>query len=255
MIGCRVVLVRPRIAANIGATARVMHNMGLSQLALVAPAADPLDERARLVATHGEGILTSARVVDQFDEAVADCVLIAGTSARQGGSVRRQSVGSPEAILAHMITAQAQGPVALVLGPERSGLTDAEVTRCHYLIHIPADPLFPSLNLAQAVAICLYELRRLWVQGSAPAAAGEPAATFADQEQLFEHLREGLEAIHFLYGEKADSLMHAIRHLIGRAQPTPMEVGVLHGLARQLDWIGARAKMCEERPRDNTNGP
>ncbi|HXG10171.1 MAG TPA: RNA methyltransferase [Gemmataceae bacterium] len=248
---CRVVLVRPRIAANIGAIARVMRNLGLGQLVLVAPEADPADPQARRLATHGESILEQARVVADFGEAVADCVLVAGTSARIGGPFRRQSVGTPEEIMPHLVASLAAGPVALVFGPEPSGLTNAEVSRCHFLIHIPADPDYPVLNLAQAAAICLYELRRLWLkQPSAsllPAARerGEGAsrpAPFADQERMFEHLRVALEKIHFLYGPAAGPLMHALRHLIGRARPTAMEVDLLFGLARQIRWYADHAR-------------
>src|SRR5437879_4130025 len=96
---CRVVLVRPRIAANLGATARVMRNMGLAQLVLVAPEADPNDREARRLSTHAEAILDQARIVEEFGAAVADCVLVIGTSARIGGPVRRQSVALPEDIL------------------------------------------------------------------------------------------------------------------------------------------------------------
>src|SRR2546430_10164546 len=107
----------------------------------------------------------------------------AGTSARTGGLFRRQSVGSPEQILPHLLDVLPAGPAALVFGPEPSGLTDVEVTRCHYLIHIPTDPAYPALNLAQAVAICLYELRRLWLARSelVSAPAGNELATFAMQ--------------------------------------------------------------------------
>src|SRR5262249_60923332 len=112
----------------------------------------------------------------------------------------------------------------LVFGPEPTGLTNEEVARCHYLIHIPTDPTYGSLNLAQAVAICLYELRKTWGKRSEPQSVPSVPAAFADQERMFAHLRKALEEIHFLYGPKADSLMHALRHLIGRAGPTRMEV-------------------------------
>jgi tRNA C32,U32 (ribose-2'-O)-methylase TrmJ len=92
---CRVVLVRPRVAGNLGSVARVMHNFGLSELTLVAPEADPLDPRARRRSTHGEAILHRCRRVADLGEALADCVLAVGTSARVGGLVRRQSVGTP----------------------------------------------------------------------------------------------------------------------------------------------------------------
>jgi tRNA/rRNA methyltransferase len=233
----RVVLVRPRIAGNLGATARIMRNMGLGDLVLVAPGADPMDPRARRRSTRGESILHRARRVDVLDEALAECLLVVGTSARTGGLFRRQSVGPPDAILPAAAELLEAGPVALVFGPEASGLTNEEVARCHYLVHIPTDAGYKSLNLSQAVAICLYELRRAWLSRSAiPGDDPPPSAPFADQERMFERLREALEAVHFLYGPKADSLMHALRHLIGRAGPTPMEVDLLLGLARQLRW-------------------
>lgn len=212
-----------------------MRNFGLRDLILVDPVADTNDPEARRLSTHGEGILLSAHVVPTFEEAVADCVLVVGTSARTGGLYRDQSAGPPDAILPRVATSLAAGPAALVFGPEPSGLTNAEVARCHALIHIPADPAYPALNLAQSVVVCLYELRR----ATARQALAAPPASFADQDRAFEHLREGLTAIHFLYGDKADALMHAMRHLIGRAGPTDQEVKLLHGLARQLLWIAA----------------
>jgi tRNA/rRNA methyltransferase len=128
------------------------------------------------------------------------------------------------------------GPAALVFGSETNGLTDEEIVRCHHLLHIPSDPSYPALNLAQAVAICLYELRRAWLVRTEPVPRAEPAATFDEQERMFARLQAALEEIHFLFGPKADSLMHALRHLIGRAGPTEMEVGILFGLARQIQW-------------------
>jgi tRNA/rRNA methyltransferase len=128
------------------------------------------------------------------------------------------------------------GPAALVFGPEPSGLTDEEVTRCHYLLHIPTDEAYPALNLAQVVAICTYELRLAWLARTGTAESREPPAPFAEQERMFANLQQALEDIHFLYGEKAGPLMHALRHLIGRAGPTKMELDVLMGLARQLQW-------------------
>ena len=236
---CRVVLVRPQFAANIGATARVMRNMGLSDLAVAEPHADLHDRQARQLSTHGEEILDQARRCVDLGEALADCVLVAATSARKGGLFRRQSVGLPEEIAPLLIEAMATGPVALVFGPERTGLHDDEVSRCHHLIHIPADPSYPALNLAQAVAICLYEVRRAWLRRSDDNRLSLPdaPAPFADQERAFENLRIALEEIHFLYGERGPALMHGLRHLLGRARPTAMEVRLLLGLARQLRWF------------------
>jgi tRNA/rRNA methyltransferase len=239
LTNCRVVLVRPEVAANIGAVARAMRKFGLRDLVLVAPKADPADREAQRLSTHGEAILTAARAVPELGDAVADCVLVAGTSARVVGLFREQSAGWPDVILPRLVAALGQGPAALVFGPEPGGLTNAEVARCHFLIHIPADPEYPALNLAQSVAVCLYELRRQWLRAAAPPLTKVPAP-FAEQERMYAHLREGLEAIHFLYREKADALMHAVRHLLGRAGPTAMEAKLLHGLARQMEWVGRR---------------
>lgn len=239
---CRVVLVGTQIAANLGATARAMRNMGLSELVLVAPESDPNDRNARQLSTHGEEILDRARIVPELGEAVGDCILVAGTSARIGGPFRRQSVRTLHEVMPTIVDSMSMGAAALVFGPERTGLTNAEVSRCHYLIHIPSDPSYPALNLAQAVAICLYELRRAWLARLASLAPVEMPAPFADLERMFASLRGALEDVHFLYGANADSLMHALRHLIGRAQPTAMEVDLLFGLARQLRWIAAQPR-------------
>lgn len=244
-MNCRVILVRPQFAANIGAVARVMRNMGLDDLVLIAPEASPTDPEARRLATHGHVVLERCRIVADLGTAVADCVLVAATSARVGGLTRRQFVGSPEEIAPRLIEVMTAGPIALVFGPEASGLSNAEVSRCHYLIHIPTDPQYPVLNLAQSAAICTYELRRHWLrQAAAPTLLPEPEAVapFADQERAFEHLRQALEEIHFLWNEKADALMHALRHLLCRAGPTPTEVDMLHGLARQLRWLAQQWK-------------
>jgi tRNA/rRNA methyltransferase len=242
LLNCRVVLVRTQFAGNLGSVARVMRNFGLWQLVLVAPEASRADRQARQLSTHGQDVLDQARVVATLDEAVADCVLVAGTSARVGGPYRRQSHGLPDEIMPRLLDASAGGPVGLVFGPERDGLTNAEVTRCHYLIHIPADPAYPALNLAQAAGICLYELRRVWLRRTESPAPAEPPVPVATQERMFENLRTALEEVHFLYGEKAGPLMHALRHLLGRAGPTAMEVDLLFGLARQLRWVASRSR-------------
>lgn len=247
MRACRIVLVRPQIAANLGATARIMRNMGFDDLVLVAPVADPADRQARQLSTHGEAILDRCRIVADLDAAVADCVLVAATSARSGGLFRKQSAGRPDEVLPKLLEATASGPTALVFGPESTGLTNAEITRCHWLIQIPAMPDYPALNLAQAVAVCLYELH-LQASGGCPFpgagcrgtdVSGSPAP-FAELDRAFTHLRMALEEIHFLFDDKADALWHGVRHLLARALPTQMEVELIHGLARQLQWVAER---------------
>jgi tRNA/rRNA methyltransferase len=235
----RVVLVRPKIAGNLGATARIMRNMGLRDLVLVAPEADPTDPNARRLSTHGQEILDRARTTSSLKEALEDCLMVAVTSARIGGPYRRQAVGCPDEIMPRLLAVLDEGPIALVFGPEPTGLEDHEISRGNFLIHIPADPGYQALNLAQAVTICLYELRRAWLrQTMLPSSPGR-RAPFAEQDRMFAHLQSALEEIHYLYGPSAGALMHALRHLIGRAGPTKMEVDLLFGLARQIHWFAA----------------
>jgi tRNA/rRNA methyltransferase len=247
---CRIVLVRPHYPGNLGATARVMRNFGLSDLVLVDPVCSVDDLEARRMATHGLSVLDAARVVPDLGEAVADCVFTLATSGLAGGVVRQTFVGTPEEKLPALLAAAEAGPVAMVFGPEPHGLSNAEVARCHGLVHIPVDPASPALNLAQAVAICCYELFRLAATRSAAERSVPEVAPFADQERMFEHLREALAAVGYLYGTKADPLMHAVRHLLGRALLTPQEVKLLHGLARQLLWLAGKQTDRKGEPGD-----
>ncbi len=238
MARVRIVLVRTHYPGNLGSIARVMRNFGLSELVLVDPIADPASREARRLSTHGEAILERARIVPELGLAVADCARVLATSALVAGRLRTYVSGFPEQVLPGLLRAAAAAPVALVFGPEPSGLSNAEIARCHHLLHIPTDPAYTALNLAQAVTICLYELHR-----SAHSRQGalnqlpHRSAPFDHQERMFAALREGLTAIHFLYGPKADTLMASLRHLLGRSQLSAMEVNLLFGLARQLNWV------------------
>jgi tRNA/rRNA methyltransferase len=265
---CRVVLVRPHYAGNLGATARVMRNFGLSDLVLVAPYCFPTDLEARRMARGGLAILDAARTVPDLGDALADCVYSFATSSLTAGLIRSGTIGAAAERMPELVAAAEAGPVAVVFGPEPHGLSNEEVARCNGLVHIPVDDEYGSLNLAQAVAICCYELRKAWskmvndargtpeLAADAHAAPGEHSlagrrgrravAPFADQERMYEHLREALTAVGYLFGDKAESLMHGIRHLIGRAQPTPQEVKILHGLARQILWAAGQMKPKDE---------
>ena len=234
----RVVLVRPQFAGNLGSVARVMKNFGLTDLVLVAPVADPASTGATMMAVHAADVLANARIVPTFVDAVADCGLVIATSGEVGGLVRRGFWGTPEEQTPAVLDAIENSLTAIIFGPEPSGLTAAEVAACHGMMFIPADPGYPSLNLAQAVAVVAYELRRQWLKrGPAdvplPGSADAPA-TFHEQEILFERLRKSLAAVRFLWDHRADGLFHVIRHVIARARPTLKELKVLHGLAGQL---------------------
>lgn len=248
---CRIVLVRPHYAGNLGAIARVMRNFGLTDLVLVAPYASTSDLEARRMARDGLSILDSARVVPELGDALADCVFTLATSSLTAGVFRSGTIGTPSEKMPELLAAADAGPVAIVFGPEPHGLSNEEIGRCHGMVHIPVDPQFESLNLAQAVAICSYELRKAWSKAEnesrgKPEVPPRVVAPFTDQERMFDHLREALTAVGYLFSERSETLMHAIRQLIGRAQPTPQEVKLLHGLARQLLWVAGQMKKESE---------
>jgi tRNA/rRNA methyltransferase len=203
----RIVLVRPRSPENLGAVARAMRNFGLADWA-VADLGTHDFAAARRVAVHAEELLDRPRVVRTLDEAVADCAWVVGTSSRRVRGKRRLA---PEEVAREALARAAEGRTALVFGEERSGLTRAEVLRCHDLSTIPTGDAQPSLNLAQAVVVYAYELRRAALAARAPAPRSRPeGATDAELAGLEAALREALRGGGFLVGPER----HAVRDLL-----------------------------------------
>src|SRR5438128_3837734 len=131
---CRVVLIETHYPGNLGATARVMCNFGLRDLVLVSPVADRNERNARQMSTHGETVLNDARIVNDLSDAINDCVLVVGTSARSGGLFRSQNVGFPEEVLPRVVEILLQDrPAAILFSPESTGLSNEIVARCQYL--------------------------------------------------------------------------------------------------------------------------
>ncbi|MCS6975496.1 MAG: RNA methyltransferase [Gemmatales bacterium] len=232
----RVVLVRTEIAGNIGATARVLANFGIRDWCLVAPQADPLAEESVKFAARAQPTLTSVRRCETLTEAVADCLVVCGTTSHETGMIRSTSLGLPWEILPRLLSAAVSGKVALVFGPEADGLSNEDLSLCHHILHIPTDDGYPALNLSHSVAVCLYELRRSLLLNDRLEQPRSDLAAFTEQQRMFEHLEEALTELHFLWKPDADRLMYAIRHLLGRAGLTHQEVQILHGLARQIQW-------------------
>jgi len=230
----RVVLVRPAFGGNIGAAARVMANFALSDLVLVAPRVALSDRTARAMSTKGEPILDAARVVESPAEAVADCVFVAGTTARAEGLYRGQASTEPGAVLAELIARGAHGPTALMFGPEDHGLTNDEIALCTRFLTLPAHEDYPVLNLAQAVAIVCSD----WFRASQapPAIAPNPPANVAHTERMFTMLQDALTRVGFLFGPDPRHLMFALRNVVHRAGATSGETDILIGLARQIRW-------------------
>lgn len=245
---CRVVLVRPHYPGNLGSVARVMANFGLSELVLVDPYANRQHPDAVMMAVRGLPVLAAARTVPTLADAVADCARVIATSGETGGLVRKGFWGTPEEKVPVVLDALDHGPTALVFGPEPSGLTVEEIAACHGMMFIPAGAEYPSLNLAQSVAVVLYELRKQWLKRSPGLPATEPPAGYVEQERAFAQLKEGLTAVRFLWDDRSDGQFHVLRQLLTRGLPTRKELDLLHGLARQLQYVADRWGVTH--PRD-----
>jgi tRNA/rRNA methyltransferase len=231
----RIVLVRPVGPRNLGAIARVMKNMGLRQWVLVDPRCDPLDPEAVAMAVHGADLLRQARQVPTLAEALQGCVQVFGTAGRREPYPPEWQVQSPRQAFPELLAA---GPVALVFGPEDQGLSNAELALCHRQIQIPTDPAYPSLNLAQAVGICCYELRTLLCPDPPlpPSPDLSKPAPFELLEGFFDQLEALLLQIGYLYPHTARRKMLKLRALFHRAGLTVSEVALLRGILRQLQW-------------------
>jgi tRNA/rRNA methyltransferase len=218
-----------------------MRNFGLNDLVLVDPIADRNHLDARAFAVHGVEILEAARIVPSLSEALDDVSFVMCTSGETRGLTRKGFWGTPEEKVPDLLDALAGGTAALVFGPEPHGLSVVEIAMCHGSIFIPADPDYPSLNLSQAVTVCLYELRRQWLKRSPTDVVGaEPPATVEAQERAFAQMYSALVAVRFIWDFRGDGIFHVLRQMFVRARPTQKELNVLHGLARQLKYVSKR---------------
>lgn len=272
----RIVLVEPSHPGNIGAVARAMKNMGLERLVLVNPRQFP-DSEAIARASGADDVLANARVVATVDEAVAGCGLILATTSR----TRDQyfSVADVRDAAERVLHETRRGPVAVLFGSERAGLTNEQLEAAHLLIRIPASESYPSLNLAMAVQIVTYELfcareragafqrEHLTRPGSderplTDAGAGGPSATDGqrkgpptplaspeEMQRLYEHLARVLEEVDFRDRTQGGThLMARLRRLFQRAALDRNEVNILRGILTAVQSRRRRAGSAPDRP-------
>ncbi len=231
----RIVLCRPSHPGNIGAAARAMKTMGMTDLRLVAPEKFPAKE-AEWMATHAVDVLEKARVVSSLAEAISDCAAAFALSARP-------REWSPEVLEVREAAGRAVAlgeKVAFVFGAESAGLTNEEVFACQHLVHIPASPGSSSLNLAQAVQVVAYEAH-MAAGAAAPRFREEKLATVEDLEGLYAHLLDASVASGFHVPETGSKLPERLRRLFSRVpQITREEVNILRGLLKALlkKWNG-----------------
>jgi len=224
----RIVLCQTSHPGNIGAAARAMKTMGLSQLVLVNPKTFPHAE-AIAMASGATDILERALVCDSLAEALQGTTLAIGMSARRR-ELSHELVSAHEGVQRAVATAH-HTPVAIVFGTEMSGLSNAELDHCQLLAMIPANPEYSSLNLAAAVQVISYELRMATLNNPQPSGT-EPApmATNDDVERFYTHLEQVLVEIGFLNPAQPKRLMQRLRRMYGRAGLEKEEVNILRGI-------------------------
>jgi tRNA (cytidine32/uridine32-2'-O)-methyltransferase len=256
----RVVLVKTSHPGNIGAVARAMKNMGFFKLTLVNPKIYPSDIAFQR-SSGAHDILDQARVVDTIDEALEGCHVVVGASARSRkitwpvmnprdcASRIKQITQSP--VLEHgdeNVVDQHSHEVAILFGQENNGLSNDELQRCHYHVHIPSNPSFGSLNLAMAVQVILYELRMcdlltetsvlspqvVPVLSSVDQGWDVEAAPVEDVERMLNHFADVMEAMDFYDPENPRQLMTRLRRLFQRAHLDKMEVNILRGFLNSV---------------------
>ena len=229
----RIVLVEPAGPLNVGSVARVMKNMRLHHLILVKPHCYRLGGEARLMAVHGVDVLEQSQVVETIPEALQGCQRIIATTGRSLSLPTH--LETPRGALPWLLAEGLNS--ALMFGTEDRGLNNEELKYAQRFVSIPANPDYPSLNLAQAVAVCSYELYQ---------AAQDPlesetdsyfeGASFELLEGYYQHLEEVLLKIGYLYPHTAKARLEKFRRLYNKANLTPEEVALLRGILRQVNW-------------------
>ena len=224
----RIVLVEPHHPGNIGAVARAMKTMALKQLFLVRPRTFPSPDAERR-SMGAKDLLESATVVSDLDDAIGDCRLVIGSSAR-GRSFPHEVLDPRECAARLVEEAQEDEPVALLLGPERTGLANRDLDRCTYQVQIPTSEAFSSLNLGAAAQLFCYEIfvaSQRGKQNPLVDPTDRPGYQI-EMEHFHAHLEEALDSRGFLEGEMREVTLQKFRRLFGRARPHSGELKLLH---------------------------
>jgi len=227
-----IILAGTKHPGNIGSAARAMANMGIGRLVLAAPRCE-INEEARRMAKAGTCVLDAARIYPSLPDAVAELHILFGTTGKIGGY--RSNTATPRRLAPKILDQAAKQTVGILFGPEDTGLVDEDLRLCQFLIRIPASRQAGSINLAQAVMVISYEL----MLGSLVHKPGNSLrlASLEQTEAMYTQLQESLLKIGFLHPQNARHMMFAIRRLLGRAGMESSDVGILRGIARQINWF------------------
>ena len=226
----KVVLVGTSHSGNIGSAARAMKVMGLSEMVLVDPQCE-VDAQAVALAAGASEIALNARIVSSLEEAVEDCSLVVGSSARS--RTLEWPMLDPRECGEKFAVEGQKYPVALVFGRERTGLTNEELQTCHYHVCIPANPEYSSLNLAMAVQTLCYEIRVAHlnqVQSQYAPQAEEEYPRHKELEMFYEHLEKVMIETQFISEAQPGQVMNKLRRLFNRARPEAQELNILRGV-------------------------
>jgi tRNA/rRNA methyltransferase/tRNA (cytidine32/uridine32-2'-O)-methyltransferase len=235
-----VVLDHPQDLVNIAHVVRVMKNFGLRDLRLVAPAVYDA-YRVEGIAHQTQDVLARVRVCETLDAALADCVHVVGFTAR--GRTAKRNLQRPRDAAPEVLAAAADGPVALLFGREDKGLDNDALDRCHRVVTIPAEPDYPSLNLAHAVLVMAYDLALARGAGERPFKTPRrraPAARADEIERLFADLEAALRAIDFFKTRNAAGVMRTVREVVHRTPLDAREAKLLRAMAIEVVKYGER---------------
>ncbi len=252
LVNLRIVLVRPKYSGNIGAAARAMRNCGVTELHLVNP--EPIQRNmADALAVHARDVLDTMQVHSSLRAAVSPCGLVVGTTCRSG--LYREGADSLDVRAAEIVDSLTSNRVALVFGPEDSGLSNEDLRCCHTLLTIPTYPAFASLNISQAVLLCCHAVFRGIQQTQE--AAPPVFASSERQELMYEKLKAALLQVGFLPQDNPEHIMLALRRLFGRAGLEDRDVRILLGIAHQIEWYatGGWQRRAQSEPRSSRSSP
>ncbi len=235
----RIVLVEPTHPGNIGAAARALKTMGLSRLHLVRPKSFPSAE-ATARAAGADDILCDAILHDDLISAISGCGWVVGTTARMRRLPAEEL--SPEQCASRALAMAARTEVGLVFGRESSGLSNRELERCHALVTIPTEPSFSSLNIASAIQVLGYELRRQLIPFGGGDDGSHVPVRVEDMERFYFDLEQTLIEIGYLDPKAPKQLMRRLRRLFGRASPDTVEFNILMGILSAARAAARRGK-------------
>lgn len=227
-----IVLVRPRVAENIGAAARVAYNMGINQLILVSNDRPPREPMAKMATHKAAHLIDNLSVFPTVEEALADFTLVVGTTARRG---RHRFVQQTAREMVDKLLPQlANNKIAILFGPEDAGLTNDDLKFCHMTSAIPTAD-FSSLNLAQAVAIHCYELHYAIIHEQKDITPSPELASTFELESMYSHLEKSLTQINFIDEISHNHWMSNIRNLLGRLRLTAKDANIIRGICKKFN--------------------